>query len=393
MMKKFVLIIAAVLFGTAMAKAATAENKVDNVNLYAGNSFIFVENGVTFSVFPDGEFDFYVDNRLNIGAGAQIGNIGVTFNSGFDYNPYVQFDDFGAVIQVENVPIFYDFYGRVNQIGSVSLNFNNGFVNRIGGMNIFYNGGNFSHFNGFINIHNRRYIYRPFHRWFARPAVGFFNVWHTPYRQFYSPIRYTWHRPYSNNIRRAYAQIGREHRYNNVRRERATIYRNDRRVAVRENATRRTSNLATRNSVTRNDRVAKRADGLRNNRTVASNSTTRATRNSSVATRSSAANRNATTTNRGNNRATSVTRSTTTTRNNRSAVRDNQGTAVTKREETRTPRSTTVSRTSTRYTKPVARSTNARSASSGTRSTSVSKAPARSSTRSSATRSSSSRRQ
>jgi len=392
-MKKFVLIIAAVLFGTAMAQAASAENKVANVNLNAGNSFIFIENGVTFSVFPDGEFDFYVDNRLNIGAGAQLGNVGVTFNSGFDYNPFVQFDDFGAVIQVENVPIFYDFYGRVNQIGAVNLNFNNGFVNRIGGMNIFYSQGAFSHFNGFINIHNRRYIHRPFHSWFARPAIGFFNVWNTPYRQFYSPVRYTWHRPYRNNVRRAYAQIGREHRYNNVRRERATIYRNDRRVAVRDNAERSNRSVATRSNANRTTATTKRNDGLRNNRTLASNST----RSNSVANRSSAVKRNANTVSR----------------RNTNARRTNSGNTVTNRTVTRTPRSKTVSRTTKTYNKPATRSTNVRSsqrsattrsvsqAPSRTRSTvsrstssrSVNKAPARSSSRSATTRSSTSRRQ
>ncbi len=337
-MKKFVLIIAAVLFGTAMAKAATAESKVANVNLNAGNSFIFVENGVTFSVFPDGEFDFYVDNRLNINAGTRIGNVGVTFNSGFDYNPYVQFDDFGAVIQVENVPIFYDFYGRVNQIGSVNLNFHNGFVNRIGGMNIYYNRGVFSHYNGFINVYNRRYVYRPFHRWFARPAIGFCNVWTTPYRRFYTPVRYTWYRPYRYNHRRAYAQIGREHRYNNVRRERATVYRNDKRVTVRNNGTRANRNVANRGKT-----VAKRTNGLRNNRSIASNSTTRSNRSTNVANRTATVKRNANTVvSRGNNRSTASNRSKAAIRSNNSSVRNNQGRTVTKRAVTRTPRSTTV---------------------------------------------------
>jgi len=396
-MKKFVLIIAAVLFGTAMAQAATAEDKVAYVNLNAGNSFIFVENGVTFSVFPDGEFDFYVDNRLNIGAGPQIGNVAVTFNSGFDYNPYVQFDDFGAVIQVENIPIFYDFYGRVSQIGSVNLNFNNGFVNQIGGMNIFYSQGAFSHFNGFINIHNRRYIYSPFHSWFARPTIGFFNVWNTPYRRFYTPVRYTWYSPYRNNVRRAYAEIGREHRYNNVRRERASIYRNDKRVAVRDNAERSNRTVATRSNSNRTNTVVKRENGRKTSRSVASNGTTSSNRSNSVTNRTATVQRNANTTSRSNT----------------SSVRDNQRTAVTNRTVTRTPSRTTVSRTTTAYKKPETRSSNVQSrqrsastrtvrsapsrstgtVSRTTSSSSVSKAPARSSSRSATTRTSNGRRQ
>ncbi len=123
-MKKVVLIIAAVLFSTAHTKAATG--------LGYGNSFIFVENGVTFSVYPDGEFDFFIDNQVNVGVDARFGNVGVTFNSGFNYNPFVQYDDYGAVIQVENVPIFYDFYGRVSQIGGVDVLYRNNRVRRFG---------------------------------------------------------------------------------------------------------------------------------------------------------------------------------------------------------------------------------------------------------------------
>jgi len=115
-MKKFILIIAAVIFGIPSIQAETTNTVATYTNYRYGNSFIFVEDGVTFSVYPDGEFDFYLDNRVNVGVGARIGNVGITFNSGYNYNPYVQYDDYGAVIQVENTPIYYDYYGRVSQI-------------------------------------------------------------------------------------------------------------------------------------------------------------------------------------------------------------------------------------------------------------------------------------
>ena len=232
-MKKFVLLMAAIVFGATGTKAATVSGEMAVNTFRNGNSFIFNESGVTFSVYPDGEFDFFIDNRVNVGVGARVGNVGITFNSGFNYNPFVQYDDFGAVVQVENVPIFYDYYGRVSQIGGVDIWYRNGFVRRVGGLNVFWNGGVFSHTTGFINIYNRGFVYRPWHRWFVRPAVGFCNVWTTPYRRWYNPVRYTWYRPYRNNVRRAYAQIGREYRFNRSRR--ANIYRNDRRVAVRDN--------------------------------------------------------------------------------------------------------------------------------------------------------------
>jgi len=234
-MRKLVFFIAAVFLGTISNKAATLEDKVVTVNYNYGNEFIFIEDGVTFSVYPDGEFDFYINNRVNVGVGARVGNVGITFNSGFNYNAFVQYDDYGAVIQVENVPIFYDYYGRVSGIGAIDVGYRNGRVRRIGGLNLFYNRGAFSYHTGFINVYNRNYVYRPFHRYFARPAVAFCNVWTTPYRRYYNPVRYSWYRPYRNNVRRSYVNRGRQYRYNRTPR-RANVYRNDNRVAVRRDA-------------------------------------------------------------------------------------------------------------------------------------------------------------
>ena len=327
-MKKFVPILALLFLGAFSAKAASTleEKVVPNYVRGYGNSFIFDERGVTFSVYPDGEFDFYINNQVNIGVGARIGNVGVTFNSGYNYNPFVQYDDYGAIVQVENVPIYYDYYGRVSQIGGVDVWYRNGRVRRVGGLNVFWNGGVFSHYTGFINIYNRHYVYRPFHRWFVRPGVGFCNVWRTPYRRFYNPVRYTWYRPYRNNVRRAYAKIGREYRYNRTPR-RANIYRNDNRVAVRRNSGRsnrdytRGNAVAQRRTVGRQNNAQVNRNGNRNN----------VSRNNNNVRRSSTVAR----TNRGN----TVTQ--------RTVTRTPRSTSVTKRQVTRTPNRTTTTRKTT----------------------------------------------
>ena len=90
-MKKLVLLIAAMVFGMGTHAATSSEMTV--VNYRYGNSFIFNESGITFSVYPDGEFDFFIDNRVNVGVGARVGNVGITFNSGFNYDPFVQYDE------------------------------------------------------------------------------------------------------------------------------------------------------------------------------------------------------------------------------------------------------------------------------------------------------------
>jgi len=296
-MRNLVLFFSALVLSTSSVMAVTLEDKVATRNAYTNfnDSFIFVENGITFSVFPDGEFDFYIDERIRMNPNMNFGRNNITLNSGFDYNPFVQYDDFGAVIQIENIPVFYDFYGRVNQIGDVNIRYNSGRISRLGGMQIFYdNRGFYNNHRGFINIYNQNYVFRPFHSFFARPAIGFCLVNLNPYRRFYSPIRYTYYNPYQFNTRRTFATIGRAHRFNAIRSERANVYRNDNRVTVRSASTRNTpsrndgyrisKNDNNRNAVTRSSSNAHRNAVNRNNtyRTAdaSKNSLSRTTANS-----------------------------------------------------------------------------------------------------------------
>ena len=152
-MRNLVLLLTALVFGTSGTMASTVEDKVATRNAYTNNnSFIFIEQGITFSVFPDGEFDFYIENYVS------GRNNGITMNSGYDYSPYAQYDDYGAVIQVENVPIYYDHYGRVTQIGDVDIRYRNNRVFRMGGMYVYFNhNGFYDHHTGYINVYNRHY--------------------------------------------------------------------------------------------------------------------------------------------------------------------------------------------------------------------------------------------
>ena len=246
-MKKLVLLLTAVLTGAGSALAETSSEKAAPHNAFNyGNSFIFLENGITFSVYPDGEFDFYLDNQVAVNAHVGVGPVGITFNSGYNYSPFVQYDDYGAVIQIENVPIFYDYYGRVNRIGDVRVWYRNNLVYRIGGMYVYYTPrGLYDYHTGFINVYNRVYVYRPFHRYFVRPAVGFCMVNYYPYRRYYHPVRYTYYRPYHYNTRRAYASVGKSYRYT-PRADRDRIYRNDSRVTARSPQYRSDRGVATR---------------------------------------------------------------------------------------------------------------------------------------------------
>ena len=100
-----------VSFGTINATNSTTDN--NQYNRAQGESFTFVESGITFSIFQNGEFDFYLNNRNNFSANYYSNNINITFNTGYNYDAYVQYDRFGAVIQIQNTPIYYDYYGRI----------------------------------------------------------------------------------------------------------------------------------------------------------------------------------------------------------------------------------------------------------------------------------------
>ena len=176
------------------------------------DSFIFVEEGVEFAVYPNGEFDFYYNPDFRRGNSAHIStpNVNISYNGGYNYDPYVQYDDYGAVIQIENVPVYYDYYGRIIQAGNIFLTYNNfGRLARVGNLHVHYNHQHhITHYSGYINHYNRRYVYRPWHDYYSRPNVNVSIVFGRPYRAYYEPQRlsYTkyvtvYNNYYSNNTR------------------------------------------------------------------------------------------------------------------------------------------------------------------------------------------------
>lgn len=199
-MKKLSTLFAMLFLSFGIANAENAAD--DNLNRGYSNSFIFTEGGIEFAIFPDGQFDFnFLDNGPGFGANVNVGNVNVSFNTGFDYDPYVQYDTYGAVIQIENTPIYYDSYGRIIQAGDVFVNYRNGYVRNVGNLYVNYSRpGIILNYTGFINVYNRNYIYQPWHGYYATPFVNRCIVYSSPYRTYYNPIRfsYSYHRNYWN---------------------------------------------------------------------------------------------------------------------------------------------------------------------------------------------------
>lgn len=246
-MKKIIYLLTVLLVSGATVNAATttkADASLENTTYRGyGNNFIFVEGGIEFSIFPDGQFDFYMPNYgPNVNVAINRPGVNISFNTGFDYNPYIQYDEFGAIIQIEHVPVYYDFFGRVIQVGDIFINYNAiGYISRVGGLYVHYNRYNrFAYCTGFINPFNRVYVFRPWHQYYRIPAINHCVVYNRPYRQYYTPVRYTYTTPYRNNYRRTTAVASRRGNTVNRSRDLATV-RDGRRTDAISNTTRSTS--------------------------------------------------------------------------------------------------------------------------------------------------------
>ncbi len=196
-MRNLTLIFAMLFFGWSVSASENFKSKTSYSYNY-NDSFIFVEGGVEFAIYPNGEFDFYFNPNFRRGNSFHLStpNVNISYNSGYNYDPYVQYDDYGAVIQIENVPIYYDYYGRIVQAGNIYLSYNNfGRLARVGNLYVHYNHAHrVTHYSGFINNYNRRYVYRPWHDYYRRPNVNVSVVFGSPYRAYYEPRRISYNK-------------------------------------------------------------------------------------------------------------------------------------------------------------------------------------------------------
>ncbi len=208
-MKTFIYIFIALVTGTSAIHANRETVSNSSLDYYNGQRYIFMEGGIEFSVYPDGEFDFVVPQVItSLNINLNTGPANISYNSGFDYDAFVQYDQYGAVIQIGNVPVYYDNWGRIIQAGSIYLNYDNELLARIGGLSIFYRGGNFAYNRGYINNYNRNLNPGYYANYFYRPYMDRCLVYTNPYRRYYHPTRYSYnyHRDhYRQGYRDGYA--------------------------------------------------------------------------------------------------------------------------------------------------------------------------------------------
>ena len=142
-MKKITFLIAIILLVANVAKAS-ASTIVDVTieNRYGANDPIeFVERGILFFVFPNGEFDF--NTRPNDSQGDYYyrgANRGRNQNNiRENYGVLIENDSFGRIRRVGNTFINYDYNNRVARIGSVFMRYNRFALIQIGGLQLVYN--------------------------------------------------------------------------------------------------------------------------------------------------------------------------------------------------------------------------------------------------------------
>ena len=143
-MKKSILIVASIFFtgnlAIASEKIIISEKSVSNFECNSNEPIVFLERGIEFYVFLNGQFDFntrqnkshtyYRNGRRNT----------VSMNYGPNNNGVlIEHDNFGRIRRIGNIFMNYDNRNRINRIGHVFMNYNSFGLDRIGGLSVIYN--------------------------------------------------------------------------------------------------------------------------------------------------------------------------------------------------------------------------------------------------------------
>ena len=260
----FLTFVSIALFGTVSANTVSSHYNNDN-------SFVFNEQGIEFAIFKDGQFDFNVLRYRQVAARfSNQSGINISFNTGYDYGAYIQYDSYGAVIQIENTPIYYDYYGRISQAGNVHVNYDHrGRISWIGGMRISYDHYNNVRRNGYVNRQHHYYTPSVWHSYYRVPNLRLCVLFNTPYRRHYTPVRHRYKNPYRNNRRpNVYRNQSTRNRIANSRSNRSNRYsttRNSRRSITN------TTRTANRNTTRTTSRATTRATTNRSNNRTSNN--------------------------------------------------------------------------------------------------------------------------
>ncbi|MGJ8744379.1 hypothetical protein [Polaribacter sp.] len=148
-MKKGILLVVGMLMMVSTATAKNGTELLNNswVNYSYDNSVNFVERGVEFFVFTNGEFDFdthYNDTYYDYNGNRRSVN-----------NVSIQRDYRGRINRIGNVFVNYDYRGNVSKIGNVFISYYRGRLTNVGNLRVQYDRGGYPQFYGYVkdNFH------------------------------------------------------------------------------------------------------------------------------------------------------------------------------------------------------------------------------------------------
>lgn len=163
-MKKITLLVVAsfILVGS-MAYASgnpvfsdRTNNRGYSIDYRDAEPIVFIERGVEFMLFPNGEFDFNTSPTMQPRTNGTYGapRSGVYYGTSAR-GVKVEHDNFGRVRRIGNVYINYDGYGRVKRVGTVYMSYNSFALTKVGNMRITYDRrGRIINISGYINMSN-----------------------------------------------------------------------------------------------------------------------------------------------------------------------------------------------------------------------------------------------
>ncbi|WP_415060069.1 hypothetical protein [Flavobacterium sp.] len=125
---------------TAQNRVMETERGITVNHTIQAEPIVFMERGIEFFVFLNGDFDFNTrPNDSHGGIFYRRGGTRGTTAVAVNYGVRIEHDSFGRVRRVGNTFINYDSRNRVSRIGSIFMNYNRFGLSRIGGMEIVYN--------------------------------------------------------------------------------------------------------------------------------------------------------------------------------------------------------------------------------------------------------------
>jgi hypothetical protein len=137
-MRQRAIIIMSFVFFTIALNAKT--KNISNRSFFSPIEFI--EQGVHFTIFQNGTFDFRF---------AQYNNYNQHRYNGCITNRRISKDYHGYIRSIGSVTIDYDRYGRLSRIGNIDIRFRNRLVTSVGGLYIHYNNFGYVNYSGTVN--------------------------------------------------------------------------------------------------------------------------------------------------------------------------------------------------------------------------------------------------